>query len=141
MSCHVDVKYIRLPTSLLNNVGCTVDPSLSLLNFKPVITGVGVLLQLEILNIFKTALLYFYCDINMPFSNRWTSMPRKIFISPRSIISNSLSMTSLKSAMPKSLVNIKTSTYKQTMSILPCSFTLVYNVSSLSLLWNPFSVR
>ena len=42
----VDVKYVRLPTSLLNSIGSTVDPSSSLLNFKPVITGVGFDLQL-----------------------------------------------------------------------------------------------
>ena len=53
MSGLVAVKYIRLPTSLLNNVASTVDPSSSLLNFKPVITSIGVDLQLEILNIFK----------------------------------------------------------------------------------------
>ena len=56
MSCLIDVKYIRLPTSLLNNVGSIVDPSSSLLNFKPVITGVGDEFQLDILNIFKTML-------------------------------------------------------------------------------------
>ena len=52
----VAVKYIRLLTNLLNNVGSTVDPSSSLLNFKPVITGVGDVLQLDMLNIFKTSL-------------------------------------------------------------------------------------
>ena len=36
----VAVKYIRLPTSLLNNVGSRVDPSSSLPNFKLVITSV-----------------------------------------------------------------------------------------------------
>ena len=52
----ITVKYIRLPISILNNVGSTVDPSSSLLNFKHVITGVGVSLQLDILNLFKIAL-------------------------------------------------------------------------------------
>ena len=66
MSGNVAVKYIRLPTSLLNSVGSTVDPSSSLLNFKPVITGVGVVLQFDILNLFKTTLAYFDCDINIP---------------------------------------------------------------------------
>ena len=50
------VKYIRLPTSLLNSVGSTVDPSSSLLNFKHVITAVETDLQFDILNIFKTLL-------------------------------------------------------------------------------------
>ena len=89
----VVVKYIRLPTILLNSVGSTVDPSSSLLNFKPVIIGVGDVLQLDILNIFKNSLAYLDCDINIPLSYYWNSMPRKNFISPKSIISNSLSMT------------------------------------------------
>ena len=58
MSVLVAVKYIRLPTTLLNRVGSTVDPSSSLLNFKPVISGVGARLQLDILNLFKTSLSY-----------------------------------------------------------------------------------
>ena len=59
----VAIKYIRLPTSLLNNVGSTMDYSSSLLNFKPVITGVGAVLQLDMLNLFKTSHAYFVCDI------------------------------------------------------------------------------
>ena len=47
MSSLVDVKCIRLPTSLLNSVGSTVDPSSSLLNFKLVINGVGVLFPIR----------------------------------------------------------------------------------------------
>ena len=69
MSGLFDVKYIRLPTILLNNVGSIVDPSSSLLNFKHVIIGVGAVLQLEILNIFKTSLAYFDYDINIPVSD------------------------------------------------------------------------
>ena len=69
MSRLVAVKYIRLPTSLLNNVGSIVDPSSSLLNFKPDITGVEASLQLYILNIFKTALAYFDCDIKISLSD------------------------------------------------------------------------
>ena len=65
----VSIKYIRLPTSLSNSVGSTVDPSSSLLNFKPVITGVGDVLQLEMLNIFKNSLAYLDCDINIPISD------------------------------------------------------------------------
>ena len=62
----VAVKYIRLPTNLLNNVGSIIDPSSSLLNFKHVITSVGATLQLDILNLFKTALAYFDLDIKTP---------------------------------------------------------------------------
>ena len=69
MSGIVAVKYIRLPTSILNSVGSTVGPSSSLLNFKLVITGVGDVLQLEILNIFKTSLAYLDGDINIPLSD------------------------------------------------------------------------
>ena len=65
----VIVKYIRMPTTLLNNVGSIVDPSSSLLNFKLVITGVGDDLQLDILNIFKTVLACLACDIEIPLSN------------------------------------------------------------------------
>ena len=68
MSSLVFVKYIRLPTNLLNIVGSTVDPSSSLLNIKLVIIGVGDVLQFDILNLFKTALAYFHYDINIPLS-------------------------------------------------------------------------
>ena len=69
MSGLVAIKYIRLPTSLLNSIGSTVDPSSSLLNFKPVITGVGAVFQLHVLNIFKTSLAFLGCDINIPLSD------------------------------------------------------------------------
>ena len=69
MSGLVAVKYIRLPTSLLNIIGSTVDPSSSLLNFKPVITGVGAVLQLDMLNLFKTSLAYLDYDIKIPLSD------------------------------------------------------------------------
>ena len=47
MSGLVAIKYIMLPTTLLNNVSSTVDPSSSLFNFKHVIIGVGGDLQLK----------------------------------------------------------------------------------------------
>ena len=47
----------------------TVNPSSSLLNFKPIITSVGVVLQLEMINIFKNSLAYFDCDIKIPLSD------------------------------------------------------------------------
>ena len=121
-----------------NIVGSTVDPSSSFLNFKHFITCVGDVLQLDILNIFKIALAYFSYDIKLPLLDCWTSMPRKKFISPKSIISNSFSMTVLKSFMVKSRVNIKSSTYRETINMLPFSLTLVYNVGSLSLFLNSF---
>ena len=65
----VAVKYKRLPTSLLNNVGSTVNPSSSLLNLKPVITSIGDFLQLEILNLFKIALACLDYDIKIPLSD------------------------------------------------------------------------
>ena len=134
MSSLVTVKYIRLPTSLLNNVGYTIDPSSSLLNLKPAIIGVGVVLQLDILNLFKIVLAYLECDIQIPLSDYSTSIPRKNYMSPKLVISNSLSMIVLNSFMPKSLENIKLSTYRKRINMLPFSFTLVYNVGSLSLL-------
>ena len=69
MSGLVTIKYIRITTSLLNIIGSIVDPSSSLPNFKPVITGVGDILQLDMLNIFKTSLAYLDCDINIPLSD------------------------------------------------------------------------
>ena len=66
MSGLVVVKYIRLPTSLLNSVGSTVDPSSSLLNFKHVITGIEAVLKLDMLNLFKTSLAYLDYDIKIP---------------------------------------------------------------------------
>ena len=77
MSSLVVVKYIRMPTNLLNSVGFAVDTSSSLLNFKPVIIGVGADLQLDILNIFKIVLAYLDHDIKIPLSYCWTSIPRK----------------------------------------------------------------
>ena len=68
MSGIVAIKYIRLPASLLNSVGSIVDPSSSLLNFQPVLTGVGDVLQLDMLNIFKTSLTYLDRDIKIPLS-------------------------------------------------------------------------
>ena len=62
----VTIKYVRIPTIILNIVGYIVDASSSLLNFKLVITSVGLVLQLDILNIFKIALAYLDCDINIP---------------------------------------------------------------------------
>ena len=56
MSGLLVVKYIRLPTSLLNIIGSRVDPSSSLLSFKPGITGVGDALHFDILNLFKIVL-------------------------------------------------------------------------------------
>ena len=46
------VKYIRLPTILLNNIGSTFDPSSSLFNFKLAITSFWNTLELDKLNIF-----------------------------------------------------------------------------------------
>ena len=91
----VAIKYMRLPTSLLKIVGSTVDPLSSLLNFKLVITGVGVSLQLVILNIFKTVLAYLECDIKVPLLDKSTSIPKKNYMIPKSVISNSLSITVL----------------------------------------------
>ena len=51
------------------SVRSIVDPSSSLLNFKPVITGVGAVLQLYMLNLFKTSLAYLYYDIKIPLSD------------------------------------------------------------------------
>jgi hypothetical protein len=50
-------------------------------------------------------------------------------------------MTNLNSSMPKSSAKIKSSTYKQTINMLPCWFYLMYIVGSHSLLWNPFWMR
>ena len=65
----VAINYIRLPTSLLNSIGSTVDPSSFLLNFKPIITSVRVGLKLGMLNLFKNSLAYLDYDINILLSN------------------------------------------------------------------------
>ena len=57
---HVDERYIRLPTSLLYNVGLTADPLTSLLNFVPCATGVSTGFHFSIFNIFKI-LATFFC--------------------------------------------------------------------------------
>ena len=116
MSGLIVVKYTRLPTILLNSVGSIVDPSPSLLNFKPVITSIGVDLQLEILHIFKMYLHNFTVIYKYHFQTARNQCPKKKFMNPKSVISNSLSMTVLNSFMPKSPVNIKSSTYRKTIN-------------------------
>ena len=148
----VVVRYIRLPTILLNSVGSTLDPSSSLLNFNHVMTGVGDALEFFMLNLFIISCAYLDCEINISVLDWWTSIPRKYLISPNLVISNSFFMTDLNSSKPKSPVKIKSSTYKKTIKIksstykktinrLPCWFYLMYSVGSHSLLWNPFWMR
>ena len=62
----VAVKYIRLPTILLNNVGTTLVPSSPLLNFNHVMIDVKVALHFTILNLFKNSFAYLDCEINIP---------------------------------------------------------------------------
>jgi hypothetical protein len=62
----VVVKYIRLPTNLLNIVGSTLDPSSSLFNFNHVMTGVGATLEFIILTLFNISCAYLDCEINIP---------------------------------------------------------------------------
>ena len=114
------VRYIRLLTSLLNSVGSTLDPLSSLLNFNTVMTGVGVDFEFTILNIFNISYAYLECEINMQVLDWYTYIPKEYIISLKSVISNSSFMTVLNSSMPKSSVNIKSSTYKQTINTLPC---------------------
>ena len=64
----VAVRYMRLPTNLLNRVGLTSDPSSSLLNFVLVATGVGTGFQLSILNLFGKSLAYLFWQIKFFFS-------------------------------------------------------------------------
>ena len=65
----VALRYIILPTNLLNSVGSTFDPSSSMLNFNLVITSFGDALQLAKLNLFKIPFAYLDCDINIPLSD------------------------------------------------------------------------
>jgi len=62
----VVVKYIRLPTSLLNSVESTLDPSSSFLQFNPDMTGVGAAFEFINLNLFKISCAYLDCEINIP---------------------------------------------------------------------------
>jgi hypothetical protein len=120
MSGLVVVRYIRLPTSLLNSVGSTLDPLSSLLSFNPVMTGVGAAFEFTILNLFNISCAYLDYEINISVLDCCTSILRKYLISLKSVISNSSFMTVLNSSMPKSRINIKASTYKQTINTLPC---------------------
>ena len=52
------VRYIRLSTNLLNNVGSTLKPLSSLLSFVHVSRGVGVALEFIILNLFNKSKTY-----------------------------------------------------------------------------------
>jgi hypothetical protein len=65
ISSIVVVRYIRLPTSVLNCVGSTFDPLSSFLNFNHVMIGVGATLEFIMVNIFKIACAYLNCEINM----------------------------------------------------------------------------
>jgi hypothetical protein len=66
----VVVGYIRLPTSLLNSVGSTLEPLSSLLNFDIVMTCVGAYLKFIILNLFNISCAYLDCEINIPVLDR-----------------------------------------------------------------------
>jgi hypothetical protein len=63
----VYVRYIRLPTNLLNSVGSTLDPSSSLLSFNHVMTDVASALEFIMLNIFNISCVYLDCEINIPY--------------------------------------------------------------------------
>ena len=62
----VVVRYIRLPTSLLNSVGYTFDPLSSLLDFNPIMIGVGIAFEFIILNHFNISCAYLDYEINIP---------------------------------------------------------------------------
>jgi hypothetical protein len=51
-------------TNLLNSVGSSLDPLSYFLNFNHVMTGVGVALELIMLNSFNIS-LYLDCEINI----------------------------------------------------------------------------
>ena len=53
----VTVKYTRLPAILLIIVGSTIDPSSSLLDFKPFISGVGAFSLTFVYNVGSFSLL------------------------------------------------------------------------------------
>jgi hypothetical protein len=58
MSGLMEVRYMRLPTNLLNRIGSTLGPTSSLVSFVPVAIGVGDGLQFIILNLFNTSMAY-----------------------------------------------------------------------------------
>jgi hypothetical protein len=60
------VRYIILPTSILNSVVSTFDTLSSFLNFNHVMTGVGAASEFIILNIFIISFAYLDCEINIP---------------------------------------------------------------------------
>jgi hypothetical protein len=77
------IRYIILPTILLNNAGSTLDPLSSLLNFNLVMTGVGTSLEFIILNLFRISYAYFDYEINIPILDWCTSIPQKYLIIPK----------------------------------------------------------
>jgi hypothetical protein len=66
ISCLVVVRYITLPTSLLNSVGYTLDSLSSLLDFNPIMIGVGIAFEFIILNLFNISCAYLDYEINIP---------------------------------------------------------------------------
>ena len=61
MSSLVVVRYLKLPIQLLNDVGSTILPPLSLVNFKPVDLGIIITLHQYITYILRKE------DKNVPF--------------------------------------------------------------------------
>ena len=74
---------------------------------------------------FKTSFSYFDWQMKIPSSVWLTSMPKKYFIKPKSVISNSFFIVDLKNSIQKFPVNIKSSTYRHTIKTSPSLFTLM----------------
>ena len=135
---HVIIRYIRLPTMLLYKVGFTLLVQSYFLSLMPIAIGIGVGLQVSIWNLFSIFATYFDWDINIPYFNYCTSIPRKYLSRPKLVISNSFFISSLKFSIIESLlpVKIKSSTYNTIIKIIP--FFLLYVQCGLSITFVEF---
>ncbi|MFS7923099.1 hypothetical protein Hanom_Chr03g00256781 [Helianthus anomalus] len=97
-SGRVTVKYIRLPTSRLYKVLSQSSPNPSLFSKVPGTIGTCTSLLFHIWKRSSTSLAYFAWHNVIPLLSCRTSTPRKYFISPKSVISNSFCIDLLKAS-------------------------------------------
>ena len=77
ISSHVVVRYMRLPTKLLYNVGSTWGLGSSLVNFSPRAIEIGIVVHDIILNHFNKSIAYLDLEMDIPSGYCCKSTPRK----------------------------------------------------------------
>lgn len=110
-----------------------------LLNLTHIMSGVEIDLHSLILNFFNKSLAYLaLCRKILPLLY-WTSILRKLVISPRFVISKANIIWALKPfkySLSRPVIN-RLSTYKATINLIESSTFFTYKVDSIKLLLNP----